>query len=69
MKNCLFSGNDISNLVKLVTCWSTSTCEKSGLTVRSKVSELPRINLASPPNSKSSPLFLFSKSLKAILLT
>ena len=68
MKNCLFSGRDISNLVRLVTCWSTSTWEKSGFTVKSRVKELSRINLASPPNSKSSPLIVFWKSLYAMLL-
>ena len=36
MKNCLFSGKLTSKRVKLVTTWSASTCEKSGLTVMSK---------------------------------
>ena len=66
IKNCLFSGNVISNLLRLVTCWSTSTCEKSGFTVKSKVSELSIINLASPPNSKLFPFSIFSKSLYAV---
>jgi hypothetical protein len=38
-KNCLFSGKRISNRSRLVTWLSTSTCEKSGLKVRSRFRE------------------------------
>ena len=49
MKNCLLSGSDISNLVRLVTTLSTSTFEKSGFKVKSKFIPLPMASLASPP--------------------
>ena len=68
IKNCLFSGNEASNLVRLVICSSTSTCEKSGFIVISSVNELSNINFASLPNSKLFPEDLSSKFLKEIVL-
>ena len=49
IKNCRLSGKNRLNRSRLVTCLSTSTCEKSGLMVRSKLSELDNAILASNP--------------------
>ena len=40
---------EISKRVRLVTCSSTSTCEKSGFTVRSRFIPFPTEIFASPP--------------------
>src|SRR5690606_9455356 len=62
-KNCLRSGNLNSNRVRLIICWSTSTCEKSGLTVRSKFNDGVIPTLASNPACKSEEFFAGSASL------
>ena len=68
IKNCLFSGSLTSNRVRLMIWSSTSTCEKSGCKVRSKIIPSPILSFASPPNEKSLLLSLASKSLAVIPL-
>ena len=51
IKNCLFSGRDISNRVRLVMMLSTSTFEKSGFKVISRLSPFPTGIFMSPPNN------------------
>ena len=65
VKNSLFSGKNNSNLVRLVLCSSTSTCEKSGLKVKSKFSEELSAILISKPASK---LKSFSGKLTLFLI-
>ena len=62
-KNCLRSGKNNSKRSRFVTCLSTSTCEKSGFTVRSKLSDEVIAILASPP--KSAPFFTASPFWKS----
>ena len=49
IKNCLFSGREISKRVRLVTILSTSTLEKSGFIVTSRFRPFPIANFISPP--------------------
>lgn len=51
-KNCLLSGKNSSKRLRLVCCLSTSTCEKSGLMVKSKFKEGVMPIFASKPASK-----------------
>ena len=51
IKNCRFSGSEISNRVRLVIILSTSTFEKSGFRVISKLSPFPTAIFKSPPKT------------------
>ena len=61
-KNCLFSGKKISKRFKSVTCSSTSTWEKSGLIVRSRLRPDPSPILASPPKPPKRSRFVVPSS-------
>ena len=50
-KNCRCSGKNNSNRLRLVTCLSTSTCEKSGCMVKSKFKAEVKLIFASIPMS------------------
>ena len=66
-KNCLLSGKNNSKRLRLVTCLSTSTCEKSGFTVKSKFSEGVTAILASIP-TPAGKLVLFGRAFKSLSL-
>ena len=69
IKNCLFSGREISKRVRLVMMSSTSTFEKSGLRVTSKFKLFPTGIFKSPPILALSTLGFPVKSFDAIPLT
>ena len=62
VKNCLFSGSDISKRLMFTIWSSTSTWEKSGLKVRSRFRAFPIGILASPPIEAFVFLLEFVKS-------
>ena len=64
MKNCLFSGRVISNLVRLVITSSTSTFEKSGLIVTSRFNPVPIAILRSPPKENKLSFLISPKSFE-----
>ena len=68
IKNCLFSGSEISNRVKLVIKLSTSTFEKSGLRVTSKLRPFPTAIFMSPPTLSDLLVGESLKSLEASML-
>ena len=61
-KKALLSGKKMLNLVRLVTWLSTSTCEKSGLIVKSKFKEEFKAILASNPPLPVVSVLLFDLS-------
>ena len=48
-----------SKRLRLINCWSTSTCEKSGLMVRSRFNDVEKLILASTPALPCMPVPVF----------
>ena len=69
IKNCLRSGNPTSKRERFVIALSTSTWEKSGLIVTSRLRLLPIVKRASPPTFISVKLSSSSLSCPAMAFT